>query len=179
MHAVPLLQDPSYGEAIAFYDEATEEDITTDGSTIDFGNGVEVTVPEGVVPPDTSITFKTQPAFASKDVFVLPSAVEAASPTYLLSSSSDNLNGNVTLTIEHFMDLQTEEDARSLVFLVADSEPTEDSTYHFREVDTGHPVFKPGERVGTISTNHFSFWKIGWKSVKKMFLGNDMYMIIC
>ena len=72
------------------------------------------------------------------------------------------------------MNLHNEEDAKSLVFLVADSEAAEDSTYRFKEVDTGHPVFKPGERVGTISTNHFSFWKIGrkiGKAVKKVFEG--------
>ena len=170
----PLLQDPSYGEAVAFYDEAIEEEVTSEGSTIDFGTGVEVKVPEGVVAPNTSVTFEAQPAFASKDVFVLPSDIEAASPTYLLSSSSETLNGNVTLTIEHFMNLHNEEDAKNLVFLVADSKTAEDSTYRFKEVVTGHPVFKPGERVGTISTNHFSFWKIGrkiGKAVKKVFQG--------
>ena len=107
-------------------------------------------------------------------MFVLPSDIEAASPTYLLSSSLETLNGNVTLTIEHFLNLKNEEDAKNLVFLVADSRPTDDSTYRFREVDTGHPVFKPDERVGTISTNHFSFWKIGWKiadAAQKMFQG--------
>ena len=159
----PLLQDPSYGEDVAFYEEASEKDVTSEGSTINFENGVQVTVPEGVVPSDTSITFKAQPAFASGDVFSLPPNIEAASPTYLLSASSECLNGDVTLSIEHFVKVQTEEEAKSLVFLVADSKPIKGAVYHFREVDMGDPIFKPGKRVGTISTNHFSFWKLGKK----------------
>lgn len=172
----PLVHDPSYGTGIAFYDVATTKDATSEGSIINFENGIVVKVPEGVIPPDTSITFKCQPAFASKEVFVLPSDIEAASPTYLLSSS-EILSGDVTLTIEHFMDLQTDEDAENLVFLVADSKPSEDSTYCFKEVDSGHPLFKPGETVGTISTNHFSFWKIGVKAFK-MFQGKKHNNIV-
>ena len=142
------MQDPYYGEAIAFYGEATEEDVTSDGAAIDFGTGVQVTIPEGVIPPNTTVTFKAQPAFAANDVFELPANIEAASPTYLPSSSLKTLNEDVTFTVEHFVNLQTEEDAKKLVFLVADSESTENSIYHFREVDSGHPLFKPGERVG-------------------------------
>ena len=149
---------------------ASKKDVTSEGLSINFGNGVQVTIPKGVVPPNTAVTFKSQPAFASKDVFVLPAGIEAASPTYLLSSSSGTLNGDVTLTIEHFVKLTTETEAKNLVFLVSDSKSTEDSIYHFREVDSGHPVFKPGERVGTISTNHFSFWKVGKKFAET--LGN-------
>ena len=160
----PLLQDPSYGEAVAFYDEATEEEVTSEGSTIDFGTGVEVKVPEGVVPPNTSVTFKAQPAFASTDVFKLPEDVQAASPTYLLSSSSQTLNGNMTLTMEHFVKVRNEDDVESLVFLIAQSTPSKDSTYHFKQVDSGHPEFKLGERVGTISIEQFGFWKVGKKS---------------
>ena len=160
----PLLQDPSYGEDVAFYEEASEKVVTSEGSSINFENGVHVTVPKGVVPSDTSITFKAQPAFASEDVFFLPPNIEAASPTYLLSASSECLNGDVTLSIEHFVNLQTEEEAKSLVFLVADSKPINGAVYHFREVDMGQTIFKPGERVGTISTNnYFFFWKVGKK----------------
>lgn len=180
IYADPLLQEPSYGEDVAFYDEATEEDVTSEGTTIDFENGVKVTVPKGVVPPNTSITLKAQPAFASKEVFVLPTDVEAASPTYLLSASSESLNGDVMLSIEHYVKLRTEEDAKNLVFLIADSNPSEDSTYHFREVDSGHPIFEPGEKVGTISTNHFFLWKVGKRIVDavldKMFLKGNYYL---
>ena len=161
-HTDPLLQDPSYGTGIAFYDEATKEDVTCDGSSIDFENGVRVTINEGVVPPKTSVTFKAQPAFAAKEVFVLPPGIESASPTYLLSSSSQSLDGNMTLTMEHFVKLQTEDDAKKLVFLNADSSSSSSSsTYHFKQVQSGHPSFKPGKMEGTISTNQFGFWKIG------------------
>lgn len=161
-----MLEDPTYGSSIAFYDEASEKCVRSEDSSIDFGNGVEVELPKGVVPADTAITFKAQPAFASKDVFILPPGIEAASPTYLLSSSMDSLNGEVTLTIEHFVDLQTEDDSKKLVFLVADSKPNKDSVYRFKVVDSGHPSFKLGEKVGTICTNHFSFWKIGKRNVE-------------
>ena len=164
MHTDPLLQDPSYGKAIAFYGEATENDVTSKGSSIDFGNGVEVIVPDGVVSPNTSITLKAQPAFASKDVFVLPSNIEAASPTYLVSSSSEKLNGPMTLTMEHFVKVRSEDDAGNLVFLSAKSDPSQDSTYHFKEVESGYPQFKPGDNVGKISTDQLGFWKVGKRS---------------
>ena len=158
---------------MAFFDEAVYKDVTSEGTEINFDNGVKVQVPKGTVPPNMTVAFHSQPAFAPEDVFVLPPNIQAASPTYLLSSSSESLNGDVILTVEHHMKVQTEEDAADLVFLVADSKPTKGS-YHFREVESGHPLFKPGERVGTISTNHFSFWTVGKKIVKaakKLFQG--------
>ena len=166
---------------MAFFDEAIHKDVTSEGTEINFDNGIKLQVPQGTVPPNTSVTFHAQPAFASDDVFVLPPNVQAASPTYLLSNSSKALNGDVTLTIEHFVQLKTEEDAKKLVFLVADSEPTQDSTYHFRKINTGDPTFKPGERVGTISTNHFSWWIVGWitETVTSVFQGTKhVYVII-
>ena len=156
----PLLRDPTYGEDVAFYDEPTEKEVTSAGALINFRNGIEVTVPEGVVPTNSSIVFSAQPAFASNDVFKLPPGVEPASPTYLLSSSQ-GLNGNMTLKVQHFVKVRTEDDAGILVFLTADSRPSKDSNYHFNQVDSGDPSFKPGNKVGTISTNQSGFWKIG------------------
>ena len=160
----PLVQDTSYGGAVTFYDEGIIEEVTSEGSSIDFENGVEVKVPEGVIPPYESISFKAQPAFASTDVFKLPDNVQAASPTYLLSSDSQ-LNGSVALTMEHFVEVRTQDDANSLVFLLAQSAPSMDSTYHFRQVHSGHPEFKRKEMVGTISMDQFGFWKVGKKCV--------------
>ena len=68
------------------------------------------------------------------------------------------------MTMEHFVKVRTEDDVGNLVFLIAQSSPSKDSTYHFKQVDYGHPEFKPGERVGTISIEQFGFWKVGKKS---------------
>ena len=108
--------------------------------------------------------------FATKDVFVLPPGVEAASPTYLVSSSSEKLNGPMTLTLQHFVKLRSEDDAERLVFLCAKSDPSKD-TYHFKEVDSGHPPFKPGHNVGRICTDQSGFWKVGMR-----FRGEILYM---
>ena len=85
-----------------------------------------------------------------------------------------------TTWFEHFVQLKTEEDAKKLVFLIANSEPTQDSTYYFRKINTGDPTFKPGERVGTISTNHFSWWIVGWitETVTSAFQGTK-HVTVC
>ena len=68
----------------------------------------------------------------------------------------------MTLKMRHFVKVRTDDDAGILVFLTADSSPSKSSIYHFNQVDSGDPSFKPGNQVGTISTNQFGgFWKIG------------------
>lgn len=160
----PLVQDPDYGDTIAFYDEPAEEQITSEGLSIDFENGLEVTVPEGSIQSETAFTLKAQPAFASEEVFVLPSGVESASPTYLLTSDSESPVGNMTLKMDHFVKVKSEEDRVNLVFLWAKSVPSKDSKYSFQQVHTGDPQFEMNSKAGTISTNQFGFWKVGKKS---------------
>ena len=65
--------------------------------------------------------------------------------------------------MEHFVKVRTEDDANSLVFLRAHSAPSMDSTYPFVRVDSGHPTFKRGEMVGTVSMDQFGFYKVGMK----------------
>ena len=176
VHADPLTQNPSYPD-VTFFDEPQEKAFYSTGGHADFDNGVEVTVPQGAVPPGTTVSVKVQPSFAPKDVFVMPQGIHSASPSYLITGSDSKLDGDVTLTLEHHVNVSTNDDAKDLLFLQADTTPqTSDSAsvYEYKEVPEVRAEFLPGENSGKLTTRRFSFkfFKIGLrKRVKKWFTG--------
>ena len=101
----------------------------------------------------------------------MPEGTQSASPSYLISSdSSDGLNAEVNVTMEHHVRVSTREEADNLIFLQADSTPSEERVYRYQEVLEGRSEFTPGENKGRLTTIHLSerFLKIGSK-VKKLF----------
>ena len=108
---------------------------------------------------------KLQPGFAPSDVFVMPEGIQSASPSYLISSdSSADLNGEVTVTMEHHVRVSTREEADDLCFLQADPTPSE-GCYKHQEVSERRSEFTPGENKGRLTTRCLSerFLKIGSK----------------
>ena len=101
----------------------------------------------------------------------MPEGIQSASPSYLISSDgSADLNGEVTVTMEHHVRASTREEADNLIFLQSDPTPREGRVYKYSEVSEGRSEFNPGENKGRLTTRHFSsrFLKIGSK-VKKWF----------
>ena len=136
---------------ITFYDEPKEETFTSSGGHADFNNGVEVTVPAQAVQQGSTVGVKVQPGFAPSDVTVMPEGIQSASPSYLISSDgSDGLKGEVTVTMEHHVKVSTREEANDLVFLQADSHPSQSGVYQYREVSDGRSEFTPGENKGRV-----------------------------
>ena len=175
----PLCQNTTQPE-ITFYDEPKEEEFTSDGGHADFNNGVEVTVPSQAIPQGSTMKVKVQPGFAPSDVFMMPEGIRSASPSYLISSdSTDGLNGEVTLTMEHHVKVSTEEEADDLLFLEADSHPKQSSSgsgsvYEYQEVSAAKTEFPPGGNKGKLSLKSLRkrFFKVGKKIAKKLIGGS-------
>ena len=163
----PLCQTSIYPN-ITFYDEPQEREFTSSGDHADFDNGVEVTVPPHIVPPGSTVRVKVQPSFAPSDVFVMPEGIQSASPSYFISSdSSADLNGEITVTMEHHVRVSTREEADDLLFLCAHSSPKRSGSqylYKYQEVSEGRSEFTPGENKGRLTTTRQlsnEFLKIG------------------
>ena len=163
----PLCQTSMYPN-ITFYDEPQEREFPSIGGHADFDNGVEVTVPPHTVPPGSTVRVKVQPSFAPKDVFVMPEGIWSASPSYLISrDSSADVNGEITVTMEHHVTVPTKEEADSLLFLHAHSSPKRSGSqylYEYQEVSEGRSEFTPGGNKGRLTTRQQlsnEFIKIG------------------
>ena len=162
-HPDPLCQTSAYPK-VTFYGEPQEREFSFTGGHADFNNGVEVTVPPRAISPEYTVGVRVQPGFAPSDVFVMPEGIQSASPSYLISSySSDGLNGEATVTMEHHVRASTREEADDLIFLQADSTPSEERVYRYSEVSEGRSEFTPGENKGRLTTRHLSqrFLKVG------------------
>ena len=160
----PLFQKPSYPD-VTFFDEPQEKEISSSGGHIDFDVGVEITVPPHAVPPGTTATVKVQPSFAPKDVFVMPQGIQSASPSYLITGcgSEFKVNGDVTLTLEHHVNVTADD---SLMFLQADAAPiicNSTNVYEYKEVPESKAEIVHGENKVKLTTSQLStkFYKVG------------------
>ncbi|XP_064384769.1 uncharacterized protein LOC135333680 isoform X3 [Halichondria panicea] len=147
----PLHQTSAH-PGVAFYDEPREKVFTSSGGHADFANGVKVAVPANAIPVGTSVGIKVQPSLAPIDVFVMPEGIQSASPSYLISS--EGINGQVTVSMEHYVRVSTQEEAGNLLFLQADSSPKRSgskSVYEYREVRKGSSQFTPGGNTGKLT----------------------------
>ncbi len=178
----PLLQTNAH-PGVTFFDEPEMHEFTSDGGHADFDNGVEVTVPTSAVTPGSTVHITVQPSLAPRDVFVLPEGIASASPSYLISG--EGLSGEVTLSMEHHVQVTSNEDANNLVFLQADPSPKRSgaqNVYKYHEVPVSSSQFTPGENNG-ILRRPFSkkqFIKVGFrKTLKKLFRGDwQLYVSI-
>ncbi len=162
----PLLQTPTQPK-VTFIGEPVSEVFNSSGGHADFDNGVKVTVPASAVSPGSSARITVQPSLASRSVFVLPEGIVSAGPAYLISS--EGLSGEVTVDMEHHVNVTSREDADDLAFLEADSSPTRlggGLVYQYHEVPKGNTEFTPGANRGrlTLYTRLKKFFKVGRKN---------------
>ncbi len=178
----PLHQTSAHPD-VTFYDEPQEKEFTSSGGHADFDNGVEVTVPANAVPAGNSVGIKVQPSLAPNDVFVMPSGIQSASPSYLISG--EGLNGEVTLSMEHHVRVSTQQEADDLLFLQADSSPKRfclKSVYEYQEVPEGRSEFTPGGNTGRLTRRlpKKQFVKVGFRArIRKWFRGECIMKCAC
>ena len=136
--------------------------------------GISIVVPEDSLPPDESVDLVIQPCFSVS--FEMPEDIGSASPAYLIETNKKvELKKSLLVRIQHYANLQTEEDCNCMVFLRANSDPKyrgSKPAYIFKEVDTVEGKFTIGEsQVGEIELTHFSWWRIGIRMIKGLFSG--------
>lgn len=138
-----------------FYGVPVIADLTPSETTIDQLEdiGIFVHIPESTV--ETS-SIQIRPCFSGP--FKLPDDYEPASPAYLICHSRKFKN-DITISIQHYVNLQTQKDCENMAFLSACSTPqyTREScpVYTFNFMHDAREMFKPDSLVGNISLQHF------------------------
>ena len=123
--------------------------------------GIEITIPENSLKEPLELSI--HPCFSGP--FDLPHGYESASPAYLIKHSKKvDFLKDVTVKIQHYACLQSEEDCEDMVFLSASSIPQyreSSPVYVFREMQGEKGRFRPGDKVGEVSLRHFCVLKLG------------------
>ena len=115
-----------------------------------------------------------QPCFCGS--FEMPEDIEPASPAYRIETNKKmELKKPLLVRIQHYANLQTEEDCKNMVFLRANSDPdyrVSKPVYIFKEVDGVEGKFTAGEsQVGEINLIQFSWWRIGVRKITRLLSG--------
>ena len=150
---------------ILFWDEPMKERITPQGATIQSPDtGIFLSVPEQALSSEEKdVDILVHPCFSC--VFELPVGYESTSPAYLIQPSRKvDFQKDITLQIQHYASLESEEDSEEMMFLSASSTPQyRDSkpVYVFQEIQQSKEVFGMNGQVGEIALRHFSLVKTG------------------
>ena len=149
--------------------------VTREEKTIDLVEdiGISLKFPENSLPPiDPPLEVVIQPCFSGN--FVLPENIELASPAYAITPNREVIfQKGLVVKIEHYANLQNEEDCEDMVFLTASSTPEyrgSTPTYKFNEIKEAKGMFRPGQKqpLGEIQLKHFSIIGVGKKIIKKI-----------
>ena len=160
---------------ILFSKGVKKELITSDKKTIDLMKdvGLSLTFPENSLPSsDIPLELAIQPCFSGS--FVLPDDIELSSPAYAMIPNREvTFQKYLELKIQHYANLQTEEDCKDMVFLSASSIPKYrgfSPIYEFEEMKEAKGLFRPGQKqpLGEIRLKHFSIIGIGKRVIKKI-----------
>ena len=150
-----------------FFNVSATARITSSGISIDRleDMGISMLVPEGSISSvDKHIYLRIRPCFSGP--FQLPPEYEPASPTYLITHSKKiNFLKDVTVRIQHYVQLETKDDCEDMAFFSASSNPeyTEGNkpVYTFKKICGANTIFRKGEQVGEIALRHFCLMKKG------------------
>ena len=167
------LKEKAAYPGILFSDGVKKESITSDGKTINLEEvGVSLIFPENSLPSnEPPVEVAIQPCFSGS--FIMPDGIESMSPAYVIKPNRKvTFQKDVVLKIQHYANLQTEEDCEDMVFLSANSTPEyrgSNPVYVFKEIKKARILFRPGQQqpVGEILLKHFCVTKIGNKRKRK------------
>ena len=129
--------------------------------------GIVLSVPEQALTASVEpLELSVRPCFTGP--FKLPEEYESASPAYLIHPSKRvGFQKKVTLRIQHYARLQSEEDCEKMTFLSASSTPKcvdgSSPVYTFKEIESAKGVFRPGDHQGEIALSHFCMVKVATK----------------
>ena len=142
------------------------------------GHGVSLKIPQDAVQSDkpVNVAFKT----CLSGSFKYPEGYAPLSSVYHISTDTPFEN-DVEVSIEHFANIETEEQAKDMTFFIA--QPLDrNEEIQFVAMEGGN--FEVGKEKCTLSTQNFGFLSAGTKQTseirKMLFLGsvcftNDLY----
>ena len=115
------------------------------------GLGISMNIPPDAVPPEKCVNITLRPCFTGS--FQYPEGYEPLSAVYHISANLP-FQKNIEIVLEHFGELETEEQASKMTFFSAKSSPVRDDggLFQFNEIEGG--IFVVGEHHGTYSSEH-------------------------
>ena len=126
---------------------------------------MKLSIPAGAVQGEAkdAVQLDVQPCFNGP--FKPPPDYQLTGPVYMIGKQC-NFKKDVKMEIEHFANLDSEEDSKEMVFLVANPLPSchgAHPVYNLQEIsNTGHVSrFSPGEQVGVITFQELKAGPLG------------------
>ena len=146
--------NPTDFPGIVFSKECAKKDVDHKGAVIT-GEGIRLNVPEYAVQSGDSIPIELQACLDGP--FVLPKDTVLVSPVYRIAPPCA-FRQAVTLTIEHFAELNSPEDCDDMFFISSPTKPKirkhKDEAYWKFKVYT-KPVCTPRSQHGDVHLSHF------------------------
>lgn len=139
---------------VAFSKQKNEAKITKGGGVI-VGEGIRLLVPPGAVPEGDEANISLQACLGGP--FNLPDEMVFVSPVFLIEPPFA-FREKVTLSIDMFVELKTEEDCAQYMFVTSPTKGVvkeESLQWNFKPY--GSPNFTVGGRSGEVKLNHFCF----------------------
>lgn len=112
------IQKPEF-PGIIFSEHCAKKTVDSKGTTIK-GEGIQLKIPENAIEPGKLVDIAIQGCIDGP--FVLPDDIVLVSPVYLFTPSHEFLE-DVTLTIEHYAELESDEDCGDVYFITSPTKP--------------------------------------------------------
>ena len=162
--------EPSASESVNHI--TTLSNLTSKGRRymyVNKANDFSLEIPEGAIPERESITVDIGVALYGP--YQYPEGLRPVSPVFWVcvrDKTNFQFLKPVTVSIPHFLDLESEDDIKSLgmTFLKADHEMNSQNMYEFQPTD-GDMLFEPLKTYGVIQTMHFCYLCIASKVSRK------------
>ena len=86
--------------------------------------------------------------------FAMPPGYEPKSPIYMMNESNKKIKKNITVTMGHCANLESEKDCKKMIFLKGCADPVKEGSrliYKFEVVAGANGKFAKGDRQGEIT----------------------------
>ena len=127
------------------------------------GEGIKLMIPHGATAKGTSLKISLRACINGP--FELPDNISLASPVFLITPHC-NFDSGVILTIEHFINLRSEEDCKNMVFLTCTetSKPAvdKDGPYWKLLEHQEKPKCTVASNLGVVNVKSLCFFGLGW-----------------
>lgn len=156
--------------SIQFSSHCSKTTVGHRGATIR-GEGVQLRIPPNSIKKGYTTNISVRGCLNGP--FKLPESVELISPIFQITCEPHiDFQCNITLTIHHFANLQSEEECKNIILLTSPEAPTEDEDgqqiWELRECECHQqPQCFPKFTHGEVSLKHFSFECFGMKKKGK------------
>ena len=154
--SVHLKSDPEY-PGVKFFADSVHETIPSKNrpTILDRRDiGLKLSIPEGAIQDEANHEVQLDVQACFNGPFKMPPGCRLTSPVYMVRKHC-TFKKDIEMEIEHFANLENDEDSENMVFVTANPSPSyhgDHPVYNLQEIEnSGHiSRFTPGRQVGVI-----------------------------